>query len=173
MVYDVSYYCFAGSAGPDLAAWLAVFISALALGTTFWQAHLSRKHNKLSVRPHLAGHASWNDEGVYSLVLRNDGLGPAIITGARVFREGCLLPGEGPELVVKAFDNLPRCKLLGHEFFYLEHVVPAGKEIEICTVQFDAGIKDFDEYLSGLLLLELDYKSAYNEYCPMYTTRTV
>lgn len=173
MVYDISYYCLAESSEPDLAPWVAIFVSALALGAIFWQAYISRKHNELSVRPHLAGHASLDREGVYRLILRNDGLGPAIVTGARVFREGRLILGEGPQLIVNAFDGLPHCKLVGHEFFYPEYVIPAGRKVEVCAVKFEVDVGDVDEYLAGLLLLELDYKSAYNKHCPMYTTRQV
>ncbi|WP_207878182.1 hypothetical protein [Pseudomonas sp. 32_A] len=155
----------------DLAPWIAILISLLALGATMWQAHLARVHNKLSVRPYLAGHSSWTEDGVYRLVLRNDGLGPAIITGARVYRDAVLVEGEGPPLVKKAFEGIPGCALLGHEFFYLEYVVPAGHSVEICTVKFSPEIKDVDTFLASRLTLELDYKSAYEEPLPMYSTR--
>ncbi|WP_207869398.1 hypothetical protein [Pseudomonas sp. 51_B] len=155
----------------DLAPWVAIFISLLALGATVWQAHLSRAHNKLSVRPHLAGHSTYNDEGVYKFELRNVGLGPAIITGARVYRNGVLVEGEGPPLVIKVFDGVPGCELLEHEFFYLEYVLPAGSSVEICTVKFDEGISDIDTFLAGHLALELDYMSAYEELLPMFSTR--
>lgn len=155
----------------DLAPWIAILISLLALGATMWQAHLARVHNKLSVRPYLAGHSSWTEDGVYRLELRNDGLGPAIITGARVYRDGALVEGEGPPLVEKAFEGIPGCRLLGHEFFYLEYVVPAGHSVEICTVQFNPEISDIDTFFASRLMLELDYKSAYEEPLPMYSTR--
>lgn len=173
MVYDVSYYCFSSDSGLDLAPWVAIFISLLALGATIWQSHLSRAHNKLSVRPYLAGHSSWAEEGVYKLEVRNDGLGPAIVTGARVYRSGVLVEGEGPPLVVKAFEGVPGCELLGHEFFYLDFVIPAGHSIEICTLKFGPEIPDIDTFLAGHLMLELDYKSAYGERLPMYSSRKV
>ncbi len=155
----------------DLAPWVAIFISLLALGATVWQAHLARVHNKLSVRPYLAGHSSWTEDGVYRLELRNDGLGPAIITGARAYRDGVLVEGEGPSLVKKAFEGIPGCVLLAHEFFYLEFIIPAGHFVEICAVKFSSEITDIDTFLASHLTLELDYKSAYEEQLPMYTTR--
>ncbi|WP_085625592.1 MULTISPECIES: hypothetical protein [unclassified Pseudomonas] len=155
----------------DLATWLAICISVLALGTTLWQARLARAHNKLSVRPYLAGHSSWTKDGIYRLNLRNDGLGPAIITGARVYRDGVLVEGEGPPLVEKAFEGIPGCELLEHEFFYLEFVIPAGHCVEICSVKFGPEISDVDTFLASRIMLELDYKSAYEEARPMYTTR--
>lgn len=168
----LTYVGHASGSKIDLAAWVAIFISVLALSATVWQSHLSRTHNKLSVRPHLAGHSLWNEEeGIYKLELRNDGLGPAIITGARVYHGGVLVDGEGPPVIKKAFEGVPGCELLGHEFFYLDFVVPAGSSVEICTVRFCRLILDIDTFLAGYLILELDYKSAYEEKLPMFSTR--
>lgn len=171
MVSDISYYCFPPDAGWDLAPWVAVLISLLALGATIWQSHLSRVHNKLSVRPHLGGHSSSTEDGEFKFEVRNDGLGPAIITGARVYRGGMRVEGEGPPLIEKAFEGLPGCTLRGHEFFYLDYVVPAGHIIEVCTVQCSPGISDIDTFLGEHLMLELDYKSTYGESQPMFSTR--
>jgi hypothetical protein len=157
----------------DIAAWVAISISLFALGATIWQAHLARVHNKLSVRPYLAGHTSWTEEGIYTLQLRNDGLGPAIITGVRAYRCGALIEGEGPPVINKAFEGIPGCELLGHEFFYPAFVLPAGHFLEICTVKFSPEISDIDSFLASHLALELDYKSAYDEPLPMYSTRKV
>lgn len=155
----------------DLAPWVAIFISLLALGVTVWQAHLGRVHNKLSVRPYLAGHSSSTEDGIYRLELRNDGLGPAIVTGARVYRDGVLVEGEGPPLVNKAFEAIPGCELLEREFFYLDFVIPAGRSVEICAVKFSPEISDIDTFLANRITLELDYKSAYDEPLPMYSSR--
>ncbi|MBO2638287.1 hypothetical protein I6M42_16800 [Shewanella algae] len=65
----------------DIIALVAVFISVLALAATFWQAHSSRRHNILSVRPRLSSSNNVkqkSDKIEYSI--SNKGLGPAIIT---------------------------------------------------------------------------------------------
>lgn len=155
----------------DFAPWVAIFISLLAFGATVWQGHLSRTHNKLSVRPQLAGHSSYTKDGIYKFELRNVGLGPAVITGARVYCGGVLVQGEGPPLVSEVFKGVPGCELLAHEFFYLDHVLPAGECVEICCVKFDTKISDFDTFLARHIMLELDYKSAYEDPLPMFSTR--
>ncbi|WP_156676000.1 hypothetical protein [Pseudomonas sp. Leaf58] len=167
----MEYVGFPGDPKADTAPWVAILISLFALTATFWQAHLSRVHNKLSVRPHLAGHSSYTDEGIYKFELRNVGLGPAIITGARVYRSGIFVEGEGPPLIIKVFQGIPDCELLGHEFFYLDYVLPAGDSVEICCVKYNKDISDFDTFLAGHVTLELDYKSAYEELFPMFSTR--
>src|SRR5688572_25280527 len=65
-----------------VTAMSAVFIALLALTVTIWQAALTRRHNRLSVRPHLRIDWLVSDEGTdekVSVVLSNNGLGPAII----------------------------------------------------------------------------------------------
>lgn len=105
--------------------------------------------------------------------MRNDGLGPAIITAARVYRDGVKVVGEGPGLVIDAFAGVSYCQLIGHEFIYPEHVLPAGCSIEVCVVRFDPSILNIDDFLAGHLVLEMDYKSAYGDSLPMYSTRRV
>jgi len=173
MVYDVSYYCPFCEVSSDMAAWVAILISLVALVATFWQAHLARKHNILSVQPYLGGHAKWGDEHVYALTICNDGLGPAIITAGRAFCRGERIEGEGPAVIVKAFQSIPGCQLVGHEFFHPEFVLPVGRTIEVCTVKYDPAVGDVDDYLAGLLYLELDYKSVYGGKLLKYSSRRV
>jgi len=59
----------------------AVIISLIALGATFWQARISRKHNVLSVQPHLISGSNLNQRSdKIEYTLANCGLGPAKIT---------------------------------------------------------------------------------------------
>lgn len=64
----------------------AAFIALCALGATLWQSALTRKHNRLSVRPALVvttheEEQELADERLVHLIvtLHNNGLGPAII----------------------------------------------------------------------------------------------
>ncbi|HGM8505710.1 TPA: hypothetical protein ACKQBN_004397 [Pseudomonas aeruginosa] len=169
MTYDIHYF-FVAPPSIDVTAWIAIAISILALISTFWQGHLSRTHNKLSVRPQLEGHSQW-DGANYSLEVRNDGLGPAIIKSARVYFKGELLSGEGPPLIEKAFECVERCDLMRHEFFYTPFILPAGKSVNVFLVQYDEDIQEIEAYLGGLLRLEIDYESAYGERLPTYKSR--
>lgn len=170
MAYDIHYIVVESASGTNWSAWIAIGISILAVIATGWQAHLTRAHNKLSVRPQLEGHAH-TENNIYSLEVRNDGLGPAVITGARVYRGDTQLDGEGPPLIEQAFKGIPGCQLIAHEFFYTPFVLPAGKSIEICKVLHDDTIPDIEALLGGLLRLQIDYESAYKERCQMYETR--
>lgn len=70
----------------NLIAIFGAFIAVLAFGLTIYQAHLTRHHNRVSVRPHLYLHIEADQAGVklengfsIDLVLGNNGIGPAII----------------------------------------------------------------------------------------------
>lgn len=170
MAYDIHYIVVESSSGTDWASWVAIGISVLALIATGWQAHLARVHNRLSVKPQLEGH-SLVEDGIYSLTVRNDGLGPAILTQARVYYRDKLVEGEGTALVDAAFADVPNCELLSREFFHPPFVLPAGSSIEVCKVACKKNLEDVEVYLGGLIRLQIDYESAYNEKCPMYETR--
>lgn len=172
-MYDVSYYCPFCEAASDASTWVAIFISTLALIITFWQGYVTRKHNMLSVRPYLGGHATWGEGGVYVLKVTNDGLGPAVITAGRVFCRGERIEGYGTAVIVKAFQDIPGCELIGQEFFHPEYVLPVGSSIEVCTVKYDSTVGDIDDYLAGLLCLELEYRSVYGGGLLKYTSRRV
>lgn len=63
----------------------SVFIAMLALGLTIYQGIQARYHNRLTVMPLLRiEHSASKLNNDYSISIRNDGLGPARITGIEV-----------------------------------------------------------------------------------------
>ena len=78
----------------DVAAMSGVFIALCALVFSLWQAAESRKHNRLSFRPHLT---TWTErhpeKGQFELELVNNGLGPAIIKTSTFLLDGVPLGG--------------------------------------------------------------------------------
>lgn len=65
-------------------------IATCALGVTFWQACVMRKHNRLSVKPFLAtteGNDKKGDGGKVSFVIENCGVGPALIKSFALWDE--------------------------------------------------------------------------------------
>lgn len=162
----------AASLASDInwAAWTPIGVSLLALGAILWQAHVARVHNRLSVRPMLEGH-SYSKSESYSLEVRNDGLGPAVITAARVYRSEKLVEGEGIALVENAFSGIAGCQLVSHEFIHTPFVLPAGQSIKVFEVSYDPAIPDIEAHLAGVLQLQLEYESAYKEKFPIYKTR--
>lgn len=156
----------------DISTYASLFVATLALFTSLWQGHTSRKHNILMVKPLLEGHSSHDkNNSTYSLEIRNDGLGPAIITAARIYRDGKLVEGEGPTIIDQAMTGVEGCELINREFFWTRFIVPAGKKIDLLLVKHDRKIQDMDAYLGRILDLEIDYEDAYGNKCETYRTR--
>ena len=54
-------------------------VALLALVATFWQAHISRKHNRLSVQPFVEHYQERIPGKHISVSIRNNGIGPALL----------------------------------------------------------------------------------------------
>ena len=63
----------------------SISIAVTALFITLYEVHATRKHNKLSVSPKLTFYGEEaTDKYNFQLQLKNEGLGPAIITSFRI-----------------------------------------------------------------------------------------
>lgn len=80
--------CFAGLTVADIIAISAAIIALCAMAATFWQAYLMRKHNRLSVRPHVDDVVSMFPDKPVALTIVNNGLGPAIVNGLHINLDG-------------------------------------------------------------------------------------
>lgn len=149
----------------DIPAIASGAIALCALGTSLYQAHLSRKHNKLSVLPHMAVHCI-EDEDTYRITLRNDGLGPATITKFNILckKNNTPIEGEADSLIVNAIGKVPHCQPLEIEAFSTPFVIPSNKEVILVTIKFDANeIANIDKHIEELLELQVTYQSIYKE----------
>lgn len=87
-----------------------VIIAVCALYLTLKQLGISRKHNKMSVRPHLITSTESDEkEGVFKLILKNNGIGPAQFKKVSLFLDDELfvLNGERKikDMLSKMFDK--------------------------------------------------------------------
>ncbi|MCP4597836.1 MAG: hypothetical protein GY843_15290 [Neptuniibacter sp.] len=153
--------------GPFSIVWLwlgdnmASIIAVCAMGITFWQGWLSKKHNKLSVKPHLTINSYYNDRAEFQIVINLDsnGIGPAEIESHEILLdnkkldisdvhstikqlEGVFLPTfrffnkEGKEVFIK--DRPQNDYLLSHSFHALEpkEVIGVDKSIPMIRLGF-------------------------------------
>lgn len=82
-----------------ITAIAAVFISFIALAFSIYNSYRGRKHDRLSVRPHLEIIYNVKDDGDTGLILCNNGVGPGIITKFEVYFDDKLViaePGKNP-----------------------------------------------------------------------------
>ena len=79
-------------------------IALTALAATFYQAYISRKHNKLSVKPYLTTWNTTTPEGYSILAIINNGVGPAHIKSFGIFVDGQKMIGENTEPHIKCLN---------------------------------------------------------------------
>ncbi|WP_422473321.1 hypothetical protein [Endozoicomonas sp. ALB032] len=76
--------------GSDLiVAISSAFIALIALFVAIWQGFVTRKHNRLSVRPRLQVNYMISRQGdTIGLNFKNSGTGPLIINSLKIIRDG-------------------------------------------------------------------------------------
>ena len=114
-------------------------IALCALGLTIWQACITRRHNKLSVRPHLT---TWTHSDranhLYAVDLLNNGIGPAFIQTFQICVDGHSIVGEGYEPIEKALKVLfPQYQFTSRQSFVGPGYSMAANETRpLVVVQF-------------------------------------
>ncbi len=79
----------------ELSLGIAGIIIALAVAiTTIWQGFLTRKHNRLSVKPILRIDRNITLDDNFNIKLLNNGVGPAIIKSVKYFVDNTEIVGD-------------------------------------------------------------------------------
>jgi len=92
---------------PELSIALGSAVIALAaLGATIWQGFLTRRHNRLSVTPLLKLDRVVAHNKEIAVILKNTGVGPAIIQTYDIKVDGNLIQGRGIARMRAALDSL-------------------------------------------------------------------
>ncbi len=97
MILEINYQL-----SPDfIVAASAALIALAALGVSIWQGVLTRRHNKLSVTPHLRldGHLDYRNP--IEITLENCGIGPAFIEQFVLELDGKAIGGSRRERIAK------------------------------------------------------------------------
>jgi hypothetical protein len=92
-------------------------IAVCALSATFWQAYISRRHNRLSVVPYLT---TWEEviEGYIVFKIMNYGVGPARIKSFNIFVDDQKITGEKLEPHGKCLEK----NFQGYNFIGMAHI---------------------------------------------------
>ena len=122
-----------------IAGFSTAVIAFCALGLTIWQACITRKHNRLSVTPHLT---TWTHsdkaKNLYAFELLNNGIGPALINNFQIQVDGQPIVGEGTEPIEKALKILfPQYQYSSWQSFVSKGYMMSAKETRnLVTIQF-------------------------------------
>lgn len=152
-----------------IAGFSSAVIALCALGLTIWQAEIARRHNRLSVTPHLTTWAhSEQATGRHSIEILNNGIGPALIKSFSVEVDGQPIGGEGSEPIEKALEILfPQYGYVSYQSYMARGYMMSPKEARsLVTIQFLGASLPREEEVNHVLKrarLLIDYESIYGD----------
>jgi hypothetical protein len=164
----------AAISNSDVIAVAAGFIALCSLGATIWQAWISRKHNRLTVRPVLSlqRDKTIDDNAItWSFEVRNVGTGPALVKSFALTLNGDVHVPEAPgadlvkDLLKAAWGDRYRYVLRKHGVLGVGSVIASGESYVLGAVEFP-GMSEavVDAILeSPVIGLRLGYESLYGE----------
>ena len=151
----------------DVIAICAAIIALAASAGTFWQGYIARKHNMLSVRPHLSFDAMKHPSHPINYLLKNTGIGSAII-------KKFLLVVDGIEYDAKHTDDVKNVlSRLGVDIkrrswiFALPDIdsaISSGASLQILEFTDSAGDANFHQTLINVLprlCFKIEYECMY------------
>lgn len=158
----------------NVIAIMAVLIALITGIFTAYQAFLTRKHNRLSVKPHIT---TWINEdsadGYYILCcnVMNNGIGPAVIKDYSVFYDGTKIGSNQDrkaleaaiEEKIKTQTGIIRQKI---EVFGRDYPFPAGAQQTLLEIQIATNLRfDKKPYQDFIDKFDADfiYHSMYGE----------
>ncbi len=144
----------------------AQVISLCALALTIYQAWMTRRHNRLSCRPHLTHWTLTNfQKGWVNISVSNNGLGPAIIRSLQLKIDGQIVKGNDSIVFQNAaaelFPNRVREGNFGH--VNREFSLPPDGKVVLAELQFKEPYPTKEEFETALrrAVLKIRYKSFY------------
>jgi hypothetical protein len=148
-------------------------IALCALVATFWQAYISRKHNRLSVKPHIEIARGFNfKQQEYFVNILNNGIGPALITKIQFFVDGHEVNVQKSEV----FNDI--ISEIFHLYRYKQHyliisdsyMMKPNEEKEFMKIELLGSIRKFPinnsdeiEQINSRINIEINYQSIYGE----------
>ncbi len=161
-----------------ITAFSSILIATLAFFLTFYESHLNRKHDRLSVKPKLSLGTRINDalgEGKISadITLQNNGLGPACSNEyVMKYNNGTLFANKNDDEEMKNVIVVFEEEFSEHENERTVSVIgpdtwiPAGEKIVLFGVGIateDAATRDRFKSLFRKLKVQMTYESIYGD----------
>lgn len=148
-----------------IAVIAASFIALLALSVSLWQGVITRKHNKVTVTPHLRFDIHIENDFAQRISVRNAGVGPAVIKNYTVHAGGSAFSFEDRKCTERALEKIGL-----HSLPYRAYVPDPGEYMavseEYTLLELPLAepspelVAAVQERLSGLIF-EFEYESVY------------
>ncbi len=143
----------------------AIIIALASIVVTTWQGIETRKHNRLSVSPKLELIFE-SGKNNFGYVLTNNGLGPSIITGKRIFIDGEEIRYTGFSGYEEFIDKLGlNDRDVSHGAIYPGRTIRANEKIHIIRFYLakDDELEKILPEVYKRISIEISYKSMYDE----------
>lgn len=159
---------------------VAEIIAVCALAFTAYQAHLSRRHNRLSVAPRLSTFSYRNSEngiGRLQVDLSNNGLGPATIDLYQIELDGVAQDFETSEQAHLFIQDLVGSIGIKNSISSLlpGHIISAGETATIVDLYFWENAGEGWSHIDSIadrLSLRIKYSSMYGEKLEYHSINT-
>lgn len=143
-------------------------IALSALAATFWQASISRKHNKLSVKPYLTTWNTTTPDGYAVVKIINNGVGPAHIKSFSIYVDGQKMTGEALEPHGKCLNIIFADYPFSWYGAYLgvDYMMSSNEQKDLIAIKFTGEKLPSDleiEHRSKRARIVIDYESIYEE----------
>ncbi|UYP84234.1 hypothetical protein jpw_08670 [Pseudomonas asiatica] len=152
------------SIGTSIAS---IVIALTALAFTWFQIKKTDKHNRLMVTPHISSTTHINsDNGMLSVHLENNGIGPALIKDFSIEVDGKIIKAddEVEEALNVLVKDLPIDKW-GHESITRNSFLPAGAKIELATmISKNYSPEELIKKIDPRVNITIEYTSIYGEF---------
>ena len=159
--------CIYNSAWSWLSNNASNVIAICALIATFYQAAVTRKHNRLSVKPHLTTWHSSRYDGVEIFEIINNGVGPALIKEFQLFADGQKIKGEGTDIVsncIKTTFSAYNVSILDSGYLGNGYMMSANEHRVLAAFTFEENKEPSEaefEHLTNKIRLVVQYESIY------------
>jgi hypothetical protein len=143
-------------------------IATSALGLAIWQGLIARRHNKISVSPNLTFFTTFLDKDPhFSVDIKNNGLGTAIITSYEIMLDGVTQPITDKMECFKTYYklNILNKETTGGRYFSFGDSIASGEVLNVVQVVLKEGTflerKNTYKELDRIQLI-IKYKSLYD-----------
>ncbi|QXH99161.1 hypothetical protein HV782_021765 [Pseudomonas monsensis] len=171
MSQSIDYIFYGIQAQKDWSDWFIPIMSAvpafIALWFTYRQNSLTKKHNRLMVKPHLDDLTHEDIHGFqYKYSIVNNGVGPAIIADVKVTIDGAVIDSKKdlPDIVRVLFPDIAD-EQFGHHSIAVGSYLSPGKDISVLTINCasKAILLEVKNGIRDRARLVINYESVYGD----------
>ncbi|MEZ7493556.1 hypothetical protein QO198_18575 [Pseudoalteromonas distincta] len=151
-----------------VTAFTSLLVAICAMFITFWQAHLSRKHNKLSVKPHIAVHKVAITGKTPEIRIINKGVGPAFINSINLNYNNEFFSFRDIESIERLLLKLGYPKTNFYRALIVPSIISVAANSEVELLAFPTSDKDTNFELNKKLIKKLINVKINIEYSCIY-----